>query len=90
MRLTLGKSYEAALDVSAEHLSKRYAMDFRESAKRYGVIGTPTDAAEKIAELIKAGVRDIGVDVISHPKDRDAILEQFAKDVIPRVRSDRR
>lgn len=85
--VTLGKSYEAALDVSAEHLSKRYAMDFREPAKRYGVLGTPADAAAKIAEFIKAGVRDIGVDAICHPRDRDAILEQFAKEVIPLVRA---
>jgi len=84
--VTLGKSYEAALDVSAEHLSKRYAMDFREPAKRYGVIGTPADAAEKIAELVKAGIRDIGVDAICHSRDRDALLEQFAKEVIPIVR----
>jgi len=84
--VTLGKSYEQALDVAAEHLSKRYAMDFREPARRYGVIGTPADAAEKIAELIKAGIRDIGVDAICHPRDRDSMLEQFAAEVIPLVR----
>ena len=85
--VTLGKSYEAALEVAGEQLSKRYAMDFREPARRYGVLGTPVDAAEKIAELIGAGVRDIGVDAICHPRDRDAQLEQFAKEVIPLVRS---
>jgi len=85
--VTLGKSYEAALEVAAEQLSKRYAMDFREPAKRYGVLGTPADAAEKVAELIKAGVRDIGVDAICHPRDREALLEQFAREVIPLVRT---
>jgi alkanesulfonate monooxygenase SsuD/methylene tetrahydromethanopterin reductase-like flavin-dependent oxidoreductase (luciferase family) len=84
--VTLGKSYEAALDVSAEHLSKRYAMDFREPAKRYGVLGTPADAAAKLAEFIKVGIRDIGVDAICHPRDRDELLDQFAKEVIPLVR----
>jgi alkanesulfonate monooxygenase SsuD/methylene tetrahydromethanopterin reductase-like flavin-dependent oxidoreductase (luciferase family) len=85
--VTLGKSYEAALEVAGEQLSKRYAMDFREPARRYGVLGTPADAAEKVAELIKAGVRDIGVDAICHPRDRDAMLEQFATEVIPLVRT---
>jgi alkanesulfonate monooxygenase SsuD/methylene tetrahydromethanopterin reductase-like flavin-dependent oxidoreductase (luciferase family) len=84
---TLGPSYEKALDVSAEHLSKRYAMDFREPAKKYAAIGKPSDVAARIDEFIKAGIRDIGVDVIGHPKDRDAQLEQFAKEVIPIVRS---
>lgn len=82
--VTLGKSYEA-LEVAAEQLSKRYAMDFREPAKRSGVLGTAADTAQKIGELIKAGVRDIGVDAICHPRDRDAMLEQFAREVIPLV-----
>jgi len=64
-------------------------MDFREPAKRYGVLGTPADAAEKIAELIKAGIRDVGVDAVCHPRDRDALLEQFAKEVAPLVRTQR-
>ncbi|HKM99352.1 MAG TPA: LLM class flavin-dependent oxidoreductase [Candidatus Binataceae bacterium] len=84
--VTLGKSYEAALDVAAEHLSRRYAMDFREPAKKYAVIGTPADVAERLGEFIKAGARDIGVDAICHPRDRDALLEQFAKEVIPLIR----
>ncbi len=84
---TLGASYEKALDVSANHLSKRYAMDFREPAKRYAAIGKTADVAARIAEFIKAGIRDVGIDVISHPSDRDGQLEQFAKEVIPLIRS---
>jgi alkanesulfonate monooxygenase SsuD/methylene tetrahydromethanopterin reductase-like flavin-dependent oxidoreductase (luciferase family) len=84
---TLGSSYEKALDVSAEHLSKRYAMDFREPAKRYAAVGRPSDVAQKIGEFIAAGIRDVNVDIISHPSDRDAQLEQFAKEVIPLLRA---
>ena len=83
---TLGATYEAALDVSAEHLSKRYAMDFREPAKRYAALGTPADVAARVGEFIKAGVRDIGIDAICHPRDRSAQLDQFAREVIPLVR----
>jgi len=84
--VTLGPTYEQALDVAAEHLSKRYAMDFREPAKKYAAVGKPADVAARIGEFIKAGIRDINVDVISHPKDRDAQLEQFGREVIPMLR----
>jgi alkanesulfonate monooxygenase SsuD/methylene tetrahydromethanopterin reductase-like flavin-dependent oxidoreductase (luciferase family) len=83
---TLGPSYEAALDVAANFLSKRYAMDFREPAKRYAAVGKPSDVASRIDEFVKAGIRDINVDVISAPSDRDAQHEQFAKEVIPLLR----
>ena len=83
---TLGPSYEAALDVAANYLSKRYAMDFREPAKRYAAVGKPSEVASRIDEFIKAGIRDINVDVISAPADRDAQHEQFAREVIPLLR----
>jgi alkanesulfonate monooxygenase SsuD/methylene tetrahydromethanopterin reductase-like flavin-dependent oxidoreductase (luciferase family) len=83
---TLGPSYEAALDVAANFLSKRYAMDFREPAKRYAAVGKASDVAARIDEFVKAGIRDINVDVISAPADRDAQHEQFAKEVIPLLR----
>ena len=83
---TIGPSYEAALDVAATHLSKRYAMDFREPAKRYAAVGKPADVAARIDEFIKAGIRDVNVDIISAPADRDAQHEQFAKEVIPLLR----
>ena len=84
--MTLGSSYEAALDVAADHLSKRYAMDFREPAKRYAAVGRPSDVAARIDEFIKAGIRDVNLDVISALADRDAQYEQFGKEVIPLLR----
>ena len=84
--VTLGPSYEAALDVAANYLSKRYAMDFREPARRYGAIGTSSDVAARIDEFVKAGIRDVNLDVVSAPSERDAQLEQFAREVIPLLR----
>ncbi len=84
--MTLGPSYEAALNVAATHLSKRYAMDFREPAKRYAAVGTASNVAARIHEFIKAGIRNVNVDVISAPAERDAQHEQFAKEVIPLLR----
>src|ERR1700687_1659610 len=80
---TLGASVEAAHEVASEHLSKRYAMDFREPARRYAALGPAADVAAKISEYIKAGARDIGIDAVTHPSERTAQLEQFAKEVIP-------
>lgn len=84
--VTLGPSYQKALEVAGELLSKRYAMDFREPAKKYGAIGTPSQVAERLGEFIKAGVRDIAVDLVCPPADREAQLEQLGKEVIPLLR----
>ncbi|MGO8804635.1 hypothetical protein [Candidatus Binatus sp.] len=84
--VTLGPSYEDVLDVAAEHLSKRYAMYFREPARCYAAVGKPADVAARIDEFIKAGIRDVNVDIASAPAERDAQLEQFGTEVIPILR----
>ncbi len=83
---TLGQTYEKAFEVAGDLLSKRYAMDFREPAKRYGAIGTSADVAARLAEFIKAGVRDIAIDLVCRSEERMAQLEQIGKEVIPLVR----
>src|SRR5580692_6947638 len=79
----LGDSVEAAHAVAGKFLSKRYATDMNDAAKRYGALGRPADVAAKVSEYIKAGARDIGIDAVTHPSERTAQLEQFAKEVIP-------
>jgi len=80
---TIGESVEAAHAVAGKFLSKRYAVDMNDAAKRYGALGRPADVAAKISEYIKAGARDIGIDAIAHPSARTDQLEQFGKEVIP-------
>ncbi len=80
---SIDDSYDVALDRAAENLSKRYGMDFREPARRYGAIGRPADVAAKIAEFIKAGVRDFSIDAIGTGEIRNVQLERFAREVIP-------
>src|SRR5208282_2405578 len=84
---TIGSSFEAALDVSAEHLSRRYAMDFREPARRYAALGTPAEVAAKVADFRKSGAREFLIDMVGPYEERDAMLERFAREVIPLVRS---
>src|SRR6202050_3069486 len=79
----LGESVESAHAVAGKFLSKRYATDMTDAAKRYGALGRPADVAARISEYIKAGPRDIGIDSITPSSERNAQLEQFGKEVIP-------
>jgi alkanesulfonate monooxygenase SsuD/methylene tetrahydromethanopterin reductase-like flavin-dependent oxidoreductase (luciferase family) len=49
-------------------------------------VGKPADVAARIDEFIKAGIRDVNVDIVSSSAERDAQLEQFAREVIPILR----
>ena len=84
---TIADSYEQGVDIASARLSKRYAMDFREATKRYAAVGRPADIAQQLSAYIKAGARDIGVDLVCRRSERSAQLEQFAKEVIPLVRA---
>ena len=79
--------YEEALDAATEHLSLRYAMDFRRAAARYAALGTPADVAARIDELVRAGVRHVIVDVVGRPEEREEQLGRFASEVRPLLAS---
>lgn len=81
--MRIDDTYERALDVAAESLSKRYAMDFRAATKKYAFIGAPADVAQRIADFHAAGVRHFVMDCVGPLEDRDAQLERFAKEVRP-------
>jgi probable F420-dependent oxidoreductase len=74
---------EAALDAATDHLSKRYAVDFRRAADRYSALGRPEDVAEKIHAFREAGLRHIVLDLVGPMGDRDEQLERFAAEVRP-------
>ena len=76
-------AYEEALDRATEHLSQRYAMDFRRAAQRYAALGRPEDVAERIHAFREAGLRTIVLDLVGPMGDRDAQLERFAREVRP-------
>ncbi len=75
--------YERALDAATDHLSTRYAMDFRKPAQRYAALGRPADVAARIAEFRDAGVRHFILDMTGPFGERDAQLERFAAEVRP-------
>jgi len=75
--------YEDALDAATEHLSQRYAMDFRRAAERYAALGPPEAVAERIDAYRKAGVRHIILDSTGPAEERETQRERFAKEVRP-------
>jgi len=75
--------YDKALDAATEHLSMRYAMDFRSAAQRYAALGSPADVAAKISEFRDAGIRHFVLDMTGPFQERDAQLERFAAEVRP-------
>jgi alkanesulfonate monooxygenase SsuD/methylene tetrahydromethanopterin reductase-like flavin-dependent oxidoreductase (luciferase family) len=79
-------AYEKAWDAATEHLSRRYAMDFRAAAKRYAALGRPEDVAERVDAFLRAGVRHVVVDLVGPFAERDAQLERFAREVRPLLR----
>jgi probable F420-dependent oxidoreductase len=81
--MRLDDSREAALEAATEHLSRRYAMDFRRAADRYSALGRPADVAERIHAFREAGLRHIVLDLVGPMEDRDDQLERFASEVRP-------
>jgi probable F420-dependent oxidoreductase len=79
----LDDTYEKALDAATETLSVRYAMDFRQAARRYAALGTPDQVAERIRAFHAAGVRHISIDLLGPYEERLAQIERFAADVLP-------
>lgn len=77
---------EVALDKATDHLSRRYAMDFRKAARKYAALGRPEDVAERVQAYLDQGVRHIIVDATGPGAERESQLERFGKEVIPLLR----
>ena len=80
---TVDDTYESALDKATKTLSVRYAMDFREAAKKYCALGRPQDVAERLREFHAAGTRHVIMDFVGPYEDRDRQIVRFAQEVMP-------
>ena len=81
--MRVDNSHEQALEHATEHLSMRYAMDFREAAKKYCALGSPADVAERVNDYVESGCRHFVLDLTGPFQDRDEQIERFAKEVKP-------
>jgi probable F420-dependent oxidoreductase len=79
----LNATYEAALDIAATSLSRRYAMDFRRAAERYAALGNPEQVAQRIRDFHAAGARHVVIDLVGPYEERPRQIEEFARQVIP-------
>ncbi len=79
----LDSSFEAALDAASASLSVRYAMDFRNPARRYCALGTPAQVAERIRAFHAAGVRHVVLDFVGPYEERDRQIAGFAEEAMP-------
>src|SRR6266496_4682393 len=85
--ITLGRDYESAERVWVDRLSKRYAQDFGPLAKKYGIIGTPSQCAEQLQRYIEAGCTYFVLDAICEAVDEAQQIETFAAELFPKFRS---
>ena len=81
--LRLDNDWESAFETASKRLSQRYAMDFRNATKKYVALGRPTDIAERLSELHRAGVRHIEIDFICTQDEKEAQLRWFSEETIP-------
>ena len=81
--VTVGRDWESAKRVWAEHLTTRYAQDFEPLARKYGIIGTPEQCAEQIARFRDAGCTYVILNPIGDPRDERDQVERLAADVVP-------
>ncbi|MGH7038830.1 MAG: LLM class flavin-dependent oxidoreductase [Stellaceae bacterium] len=81
----LDDSYEKALDVAGEVLSRRYAMDFRRAARRYAALGRAAEIAERVRAFYAAGVRHLILDLLGPYEERPHGAERFAAEVLPLI-----
>jgi probable F420-dependent oxidoreductase len=79
----LDDSYEQALEVASEVLSRRYAMDFRRAAERYAALGRAENVAERIRAFHAAGMRHLSIDLLGPYERRPHEIERFAAEVLP-------
>ncbi len=83
--ITVGRDWEKAKATWVAALSRRYAQDFEPLAKKYGIIGTPQQCAEQLAEFRDAGCTYAILNAIGDPRDEREQLEAIAADILPRL-----
>lgn len=84
--ITIGRDWERAKATWVRRLSQRYAQDFEPLARKYGVIGTPEQCAERIEQFRQAGCAHFVLNPIVDPPDMREHLDLIAAEILPRFR----
>ena len=86
--ITICQSEEEAAQISAQQLGGQYLYggEFINIVRRYCLLGTPEQCAERLQEYIEAGARRIVFSITCRPEDRERHLEEIASKLIPLFR----
>jgi probable F420-dependent oxidoreductase len=83
---SVGSSFEEAAGWSAQALGTNYAQDFSQLVRKYPIVGTPQQCAERMQQFIEAGVRHF-ILAPSGPADKTKnFAEIYAKEIIPMLK----
>ena len=86
--ITLYPTEEEAANVAAQQLGGQYLYggEFINIVRRYCLLGTPEQCAERLQQYIDAGARHIVFSITCRAEDRERHLEDIAEKLIPLFR----
>ena len=86
--ITIYPTEEEAAQVAAQQLGGQYLYggEFINIVRRYCLLGTPEQCAERLREYVEAGARHIVFSITCRPEDRERHLEEISSSLIPLFR----
>ena len=69
------------------YLTRQYNQPFDELAKKYCVLGPPTQCADTLSRFVEAGARTVVLGFVAGAERAEEQIERFAAEVLPRLRS---
>ena len=83
--ISIYETEQEAAEVAARQLGGQYLYggDFINIVRRYCLLGTPEQCAERLQEYIDAGARHIVFSITCPPEDRERHIEDIAAKLIP-------
>lgn len=76
-----------ASDTGVATVSAAYKQDFAPLADRYLLIGTPDEAARRLAEYAAAGATRAIISIAADPADHARVMQTLAKSVLPELKA---
>lgn len=78
----LDENFDAAHERAAKMLSVVYNRDFRDAARKYVLLGRPSDCLEQMRGFARAGIRHFVLSPLSDPAE---FAERVAEEILPEV-----
>ena len=87
--ISMYETEQEAAEIAARQLGGQYLYggEFIDIVRRYCLLGTPEQCAERLQEYIDAGARHIVFSITCPPEDRERHIEDIAAKLIPMFQS---